>query len=307
MTGSSLTSKFCSFFFGLGVVLIVALPTMAQEKLDLTTPEGALTANRKIQCSTEDNRPIYYYWNGKAFSRRMGEADQVLFHVDGMNVRMCATVEDDKRGTGYRLVSREILLYTDPKTGEPLVTWDNPWTGQTVNVLHVENDPVNGRSSFPYAEDGSPSSRWFGQEMMGKWWSTITVPLFYHNVLQGDYQKQVGGVYHATEMFNYSGDMENLISKETQTANVHVGWVRQSDWLPWMEMQGREGIIYFHTAGMKVAGYDSISDVMKKYIEEKAPIYRLPPPADDDRENETSWTYYKKKVEGEKLPRGGAN
>ena len=43
----------------------------------------------------------------------------------------------------------------------------------------------------------------------------------------------------------------------------------------------------------------------KKYIEEKAPIYRLPPPANDDRENETSWTYYKKMVEGEKLPRGG--
>ena len=38
----------------------------------------------------------------------------------------------------------------------------------------------------------------------------VTVPLFYHNVLQGDYQRYVGGAYHATEMFNFSGPLENL-------------------------------------------------------------------------------------------------
>ncbi len=238
----------------------------------------------------------------------MGEADKILFRVDGMNVRQCVTIDDPKRGRGMRMVSREILLYVDPQTGDPLDTWDNPWTGETVNVLHVENDPVNQPPMFPLAEDGkTPSFGWFGQEKEGRWWSTSAVPLFYHNVLQGDYQKEVGGVYHATEMFNFMGDMNSLVDGDIDTADVQVGWVRMSNWLPWMHMQGREGIIYMHTAGKKVAGYDQISDVMKTYIEDKAPIYRLPPPANDDRENETSWTYYKKMVEGEKLPRGGAN
>ena len=279
----------------------------AQERIDLSTPEGAVTAYRKTQCSTVDNKPIYYYWNGTAYSRRMGEADQILFRVDGMNVRQCVTVNDDERGEGMRLVSREILLYVDKETGEPLETWDNPWTGQTVDVLHVENDPVNQRPVFPYDEDGKPAMRWTAQELEGRWWSTSAVPLFYHNVLQGDYQKEVGGVYHATEMFNFMGDLDSMTDASRDTADVQVGWVRMSDWLPWMEMQGREGVIYFHTAGKKVAGYDQMSDTMRTYIEEKAPKYKEPPSGDDDRPNETSWTYYKKMVEGETLPRGGAN
>jgi hypothetical protein len=35
-----------------------------------------------------------------------------------------------KRGTGYRYVSREILLYEDPVTEKPLTTWKNSWTGE---------------------------------------------------------------------------------------------------------------------------------------------------------------------------------
>lgn len=291
------------------VMLLISLLTTAAtaDDLDLTTPEGAADAMRKIMCSTVDQAPVYYWWHGRAFSRRMGEADKNIFNVEGMNVRRCATVAGGDKGDGMRLVSREILLYTDPRTGEPISTWDNPWTGKTVDVLHVENDPVNQRPTFPFKEDGSPAARWFGSEKEGRWWMTATVPLFYHNELQGEYQKQVGGAYHATEMFNFMGDLESLTNGKTETANVQVGWVRMSDWLPWMEMQGREGVIYMHTAGVKVSGYDALGPVIKKYIEEKAPKYKLPPETDDPRPNETSWTYFKKMIEGETLPRGGAN
>ncbi|OFA29872.1 hypothetical protein BAE46_13380 [Glaciecola punicea] len=135
---------------------------------------------------------------------------------------------------------------------------------------------------------------------------SFPILLFYHNVLGGDYQKQVGGVYHATEMFNYSGDIASLIDPETETANAHVGWVRLSDWLPWMMMSGREGMIYIHAAGRKVSGFEGMSETMKDYINEYAPLYKIPPTLDDDRENETSWTEYKKQVEGGEFKRPGA-
>lgn len=285
----------------------LAAPLTTARNLDLDTPAGALAALRKIQCSGEDGKAIFYAWKGKAFSRRMGEADRVLFGAEGMNVRQCGTVTDGKRGKGMRMVSREILMYTDVKTGQPIDEWANPWTGETVKVLHVENDPVNGPPSYPFDADGKPAARWFGTSQGGDWWLTTTVPLFYHNVLGGDYQKQVGPVYHATEMFNFFGDLDSLVDEKTDSADVMVGWVRQSDWLPWMEMQGREGIIYFHTAGKKVGGYDDLSPAMRQYIETRAPKYSEPPPLDDERPNETSWTYFNKTVPGEKLPRGGAN
>lgn len=261
--------------------------------LDLATGEGALAAFRKIQCSLNDQEPRTYWWHGRAFSRVPGEKDRLLFLVEGMNIRQCATVEDVKLGTGVRLVTREILLYKDPQTGEVLKTWSNPWTGEEVDVIQVANDPVNNGPFFPTGRDGKPFP-WNGSVSEGRWWMTSTIPLFYTNVLGGNYQEYVGGTYHATEMFNFMGDLESLLSEETVSANVQVGWVRMSQWLPWMKMGDRIGVIYMHTAGKKLEDGDNMSELMHEQIATNFPEYTQPPPVDDDRPNETSWTYFKK-------------
>ncbi|MGI9235519.1 MAG: DUF1838 family protein [Woeseiaceae bacterium] len=289
-----------SRFLSRGALLCALLITSTAfaGKLDLDKPDDAFEASRKIQCSTVDGEAITYWWHGRAYSRRQGEKDKLLFRVDGMNTRQCTTLSDPEKGEGYKLVSREILLYLDPKTGEVLSTWDNPWTGATVDVLHVANDPVNF-TAYKIGRDGKPAS--FGGTILDdRWWMTTTVPLWYPNVLASEYQKEIGGTYHATEMFNFMGDMASLLDKETATAEVQVGWVRMSDWLPWMMMDGREGVIYMHTAGRKVDSWDDISDTMKAEIRKHYPEYTTPPPADDSRRNETSWSYYKKVRDGER-------
>lgn len=264
--------------------------------IDLGTPEGANLAARKIQCSANDNVPTIYYFHGEAFSRVPGERDRKLFDVEGYNVRQCVTVNDPVRGAGWRLVSRELLLYVDPTTGELLREWKNPWTGQTVKVLQTANDPVNQRPVFPKAADGTPA-KWPGTISGDTWWNTITVPLFYINPLGGEYQKNVGGYYHATEMFNFFGKVSELVDPKNVNPAIEVGWVRLADWLPWMEMSGRAGIIYIHAAGRKLDSYEQLPTVMRKAIETEYPEYRTPPSGDDSRENETSWTYFKKKVQ----------
>ena len=75
-----------------------------------------------------------------------------------------------------------------------------------------------------------------------------------------------------------------------------------SQWLPWMDMKERPGSLIFVTAGEFVAWLDDIDPVLKDQITRNFAIYREPPPATDDRANETSWTYCKKVREGkEKL------
>ena len=143
---------------GCVIALFIAAsgPLLAAE-LDPNDPDDALTIGRKIGCSTVDGEPITYWWHGRAYSRRMGERDKHLFNVEGMNVRSCTSVSDDEKGKGYKLVSREILLYKDPKTDEVLATWENPWTGETVDVLHVANDPVNF-TAYTIGRDGKPAT-----------------------------------------------------------------------------------------------------------------------------------------------------
>lgn len=262
----------------------------------LSDPATSLAAMRKIQCHLEDGKPAFYWWAGDVYSRRQGERDRLLFKVEGMNVRACGTIQDPKRGTGARLVSREILLYLDPVTGEVLRKWTNPWTGQEVEVMHVANDPVNN-SFFATNREGKPAPQPFF-EKTGTAFLNIEVPLFYTNPLGGAFQEEVGGLYHATEMFNFAAETAVLLDPNTTTApDAIVGWTRISQWLPWMRMAGREGSLYFHTIGKRVPGFDDLSDVLKSEIRANWPEYVDPPPVNDPRPNETSWTVYQKEME----------
>ena len=289
--------RLCCIPRGVALLAMLGASVACADQLDLSDPDEAFTASRKVGCSTVDGKPVTYWWHGDAYSRRQGEKDRHLFDVEGMNTRACTTVNDPEKGVGYKLVSREILLYKDPETGEVLSTWDNPWTGETVDVLHVANDPVNF-TAYKIGRDGNPSG--FDASILGdRWWNTNTFPLWYPNPLASEFQKEIGGTYHATEMFNFMGDMPSLLSKDTDTAEVQVGWVRMSDWLPWMMMNGREGVIYMHTAGRKLDSWDDISDTMKAEIAAHYPEYTTPPPADDPRRNVTSWSYYKSVKNGD--------
>jgi hypothetical protein len=268
----------------------------AKAAIDLSTPEGNVAAMRRIWCTDKDGETVVWHWKGGAFSRRAGEPDRHLFNVEGLNVRTCAPVSDPQRGQGVRSVSRELLYYLDPKTNAVLSKWTNPWTNETVDVLHVANDPVNGEF-WPKRRDGSPA-KWEGFTKGDRWFLNSTIPLFYSNPLAGAYQPEIGGTYHATEMFNFMGDLQSLVGANSTGADVYVGWARVSDWLPWMRMGDREGMIYFHTAGRKQMTFDGVSPQVMADIERFYPEYKTPPPVDDKRPNETSWTYFQKIREG---------
>jgi len=285
---------FKSMLMAAAIALTVSAPARA-EKINVDTAEGYIKAMRKVQCSLKDDKPVTFWWHGQAFGRVAGMADKNLFAVDGMNTRRCVTVKDDKRGVGFKLVSRELLIYKDAKTGEILRTWQNPYTGEKVEVLHVANDPVNQNGFFGTDREGKPL-KFPGTINNGQVWLNSTIPLFYQNPLAGEYQPQIGGFYHATEMFNFFADEKDLLDGKKDTAAIRVAWQRLSDWLPWMRMAGREGVIYFNTSGRALEKWDDLPEQFKKEIAANYPEYKEPPPSTDTRPNETSWTYFKKKV-----------
>ena len=232
-------------------VALISSAAIAGDRINFDTGAGYIQAQRKLHCSLKDNEPITYVWQGRAYSRVPGERDRQLFQVLGMNVRQCVTVTDPTMGEGYRLVSREIMLYLDPTTGEILRTWTNPWSGETVDVIHVANDPVNQRPQFGIDKDGN--ERKFEPRVVdGTAFMAFEVPLFYTNPLGGDYQKYVGGTYHATEIFDFTGNIDDIADLSKHTADINVAWVRIAQWLPWMEMNGRAGLMYVNATGKKL-------------------------------------------------------
>lgn len=296
---------------GLGLTLLASAPALAQAKakpgakaapaparLDLNQPDDALKAFRKLQASLVDGKPVVFWFQGSVYSRVAGEPDKHLFSYQAFNIRAGHTAPDIGRGYGFRLVSKELVLYMDPVTHEVLKTWKNPWTGKEVDVIHIANDPVNQRPMYAQSDRGP--YKFTGTVKQGTVMQSAEVPLFYTNPLGGDYQNYVGGTYHAIELFNFYASEDELLGPTDGADNASVSWARVSQWLPWMEMGGRAGWLIFNGSGRRVSGFDALPDVVKREVEANYPEYKTPPPADDARPNETSWTYFKKKLDAKK-------
>ena len=290
-------------FPGMLAALLLATGADAQGRmLDMNDSAHALQMYRKIQCSTEDRQPVIFHWSGRVYSRVAGEPDRHLWNIEGMNVRQCATVSDPARGPGVRMVSRELMVYLDPATGEIVDRWQNPWTGATNRVFHVANDPVNQPPIFASGRDGRGFRLPVRVEDGRVFWN-IEVPLFYANPLAGDFQAYAGNHYHAMEIFNFIAPERELRDPRTREVNAAVSWVRVAPWLPFMEMGSRPGLMVFNATGQKVA-YGQLPAVMRARLERDYPEYRTPPPIDDQRPNATTWTEFRRFVEAERVKAG---
>ncbi len=305
----SMKSLFVAASLAAGTMM-ASQPANAQ-MLDPNDPNDALEISKRLQCGVSADEPAVYHWSGNIYGRSPGQRDKLLFKGEGMNIRRCVEVTDPERGTGWRLISREIMLMLDPETGEVVDEWENPYTGKTVTVMQIHNDPVNGRPNFPVGRDGSPFRMSTMKEAGPYVFIPFEVPLFYTNPLAGDYQEFVGNSYHAMEIFDFAALKEELYDSSKPTAYPMISWVRISAWAPWMEMGGRPGQMVFNAMGRKLpGGFEELPDVLKDEIRENYPIYEQAPPKDDTRRNETTWTKFKKltdaarAAEGEKAKTG---
>lgn len=282
------------------VAVLIALSTPSLAEDVTLTGSDAFTAMQKTTCGTvRQGVTRYGIFEGRAYSRVPGEKDRLLFKVLGINVRQCAVVQDDVRGRGFRSVSREIMVYMDPETGEVIDTWMNPWSGKEISVIHVANDPVNMRAiRYERDEHGETSLemelRRYGDVVA----RSSEIPLFYNNPLGGDYQPYVGGTYHAMEIFNSFYDADKLLDGDaTSIGQSHLAWVRVAKWLPWLEMGDRPGIMVFNASGFSTFDKSRIPARLATILDERYAKYWEPPPLDDTRPNETSWTVFKKYVD----------
>jgi hypothetical protein len=275
----------------------------AQEKYDLTNPDDIFKATMKRSCTSVEGTPVIHWWEGKTYSRRPGEKDRHLFNVQGMNIRACKFFNDPKRGVGYRSVSREVMFHMDPQTGEILKTWKNPWTGETVDVIQVNNDPVNMREPT-YARDaeGKPTMTEFRMFAHDGFYLSGggAARLFYKNPMAGEYQEYVGGDYHAMEFGTDASNMAQVLDPKADVEDSVLSWGRVSKWLPWMKMGDRDGVVIYHTAGIRVKTFDELPEPLKGEILANYPIYQQPPPLNDPRPNETTWTVVKDVVDGKR-------
>jgi hypothetical protein len=70
-----------------------------------------------------------------------------------------------------------------------------------------------------------------------------------------------------------------------------------------MKMRSRTGLMVHWTQGMRLHRWEDLPEVLRTEIETNYPEYREPPPVDDTRPNDTTWTVFKRWID-EKRAKG---
>ena len=199
-----------------------------------------------------------------------------------MNVSRCFKTDDNK----WLLTSREITLYLDPLTNKVLDRWHNPWTEETVPVVHVSLNPIQIvlQGEYPIFQQGKNVT------------FVVDVPLTYPNILGNnpkyrDYSPHP--LYQAGEFFQYTVPIDEVLDPSiTTTENFSGSWMRWGMWLPWMKMKDKPGQLIYSAAFRKYRDFERLSPILRQAIDSRVPAYRKAPQEFTSGRNETSWTYF---------------
>jgi hypothetical protein len=251
----------------------------------------------KVRAAT-DGEQSFLVWQGALYSLVPEEPKRHLFNFVGMSVARCPqTPEGD-----WDFTSRELLFYLDPQSDEIVHRWQNPWTEETVPVIHVANSPVQGHFG---------QNRAFPAEVTGDI-TTFTFNLFpfYPNPLADDlnftdYSPQTH--YQAVELFKLTvptADLEDPVT--TTVSRLLLSWERIGPWLPWMKMGNRPGQLIYSASGHKVSDFTALPLLLQTQLNERLPLFKQAATQKLDVEDMTSWEYFKHNFQaylrGEEFP-----
>jgi hypothetical protein len=213
--------------------------------LDLRTGRGNQLAYARIQGDLDYGKQKYFWFKGYAYAVQPGKKIVDLIGTSGFGAIRLEGMPDGS----IRRMCREVIVYTDLKSGEVLDDWKNPLTGETVKAVHVTNDPFNYM-----IEDHFPAPPSFGglnKEAPPKipfvlpWYQhgdmaemEIHIHLAYPSALQPDKwpRESAGPIAQVSEFFAHHIKVEDLQNPKLTTLDYTGTWNRITPWLPWMLM-----------------------------------------------------------------------
>ena len=243
------------------------------------------TAFVKVRGST-DARQMFLTWRGSIYSFVPDEPQKHLFNIVGMSVGRFI----DNQDGSWHLTSRELSYYLDPSSDRILRTWDNPWTGESLTVVHVANRLVQRfiKGRLQVGVNGDTATVFFNL------FSNYPNPLKDERFL--DYSPHPN--YQAAELFKFTTSTHELLDPEIPSASqVILSWDRVGPWLPWMKMGSKEGHLVYSAFGNKVECFSELPQLLQEEINSRLLLYKNAPTSKLDQEDMTSWRYFKRHFE----------
>ncbi|HEY9750504.1 MAG TPA: DUF1838 family protein [Allocoleopsis sp.] len=253
----------------------------------------------KIRCST-DERTHYFEATGSMYAQPLDQDQPIhLFDFLGVDISRCI---QDSATSRWTLVSRKFTLYLDPQSGEMLRQWQNPWTGETLHVIH---------RSYDYQEFQIPPQvpAVLGPEVS---FVSLDLNLKLPNNLAGNPKF----AEYSPEPFVQSSDsykflfptrllQDDVVDPSSDRA-VTLSYYRMGPWEPWMKMKGKPGFLVLNYTGTKTDVFEELHPALKAQIEQRLPLFREAPACRLQRSIATSWSRFEEEFDaylrGEEFP-----
>ena len=223
--------------------------------LDLRTGRGNQLAYARIQGDLDFGKQKYFWFKGYGMGVQPNKKITDLMGTSGFGAIRLVQGPDG----AIRRMCREVIVYTDLKSGEVLDEWLNPYTNEKVKAVHVANDPFNyliedhfpAPPSFGGLNKEAPPRipfrlPWYQHGGMAE--MEIHIHLAYPNALQPDKwpRESSGPIVQASEFFAHHIKVEDLQNEKLTSLDYTGTWNRITPWLPWMLMGQAPGAVQYN-------------------------------------------------------------
>ena len=242
----------------------------------------------RLQADTNGSQ-VYGYSHGVVAGVKPGEAVRPLFDFQVFSTIRVVRLPDGN----YQRMTKEVVFYTDLKTGAILDQWNNPYTGETVKVVDIANDPYNWVIASTVQPPPIPGVPATGRTVPGgkpflQNWSKLgpdTIVLtqdghgYYPNRLNPAQwpRESAGPMIQASEFFRYFIDRADLENPEMTFLPANGSWVRVTPWLPWMLMGQAPGHILYDGIFRASKSLDYVPAPVLERVRTRYPQYLTAP------------------------------
>ncbi|MEQ9109371.1 MAG: DUF1838 family protein [Rhodospirillaceae bacterium] len=229
--------------------------------LDFSNRRDQLTALIKMRASM-DNRIVmggvkgYYY----------GVVNNKMTPLYGVLAGTLATYKQVDEWN-YEGASFEVAYFTDWETGELLETFDNPYTGETVEVPQTRSGPSKLFLSLEGRRAPSDNPALAGLDINHRFITPRndngTVVLV-EEIRVGTPDGFSGPSFHYNEVTTYRAQMADVANPDVMLANDSTHFNGIVSWRPWLKMSGHPGHLFGTATGGR---FETIEDYPPYYVE----------------------------------------
>lgn len=206
---------------------------------------------------------------------------EMLLRVEGFSVSRTV-----RTSSGFRVLSREALLFFDAQGEAPLTTFAHSMLDRAVDVGHVWVDPTQETFSAdefllrPHINDSLVA---FRRDILRQEANPLE-PNRWPKESSGDRLFPVDLRNYVATRHDVDSTAPSVACETTRT------WI--TPWLPWMLLGTTPGHLVWHLGGTKLRGYGALSKEVRAFVDVTRPEFAFAPRNPGD--NETLWSQYAK-------------